>query len=195
LSPIFRLDEYRRALTEFFGEAANAVARANSPLLAQIGVEQVEVLPPSQNTLPSGTVVQSSAMAASSTVTFSVTEGVAGRFDEIHTAVAQAASDLESSIIPQMLDHISQLCEASGNVLAAGDRFWDATLEMLETIDISFDEDGNPSLPSIAMHPDTAEKVGNPPDGYEARFNEVLHRRRDEWLAGRRTRRLPRSSN
>jgi hypothetical protein len=48
------LDEYELATREFFSEAVDAVARASDPLLGQIQREQVEVLPPSVNTVQSG---------------------------------------------------------------------------------------------------------------------------------------------
>lgn len=130
---------------------------------------------------------------ASSVIVLTTSAGVAGDFEELHAAVASSAKDYAASVVPQMLAHISQICDATGNVVdAQGQSIWEAQLEMLETIEIHFDEDGNPTLPSLVLHPDTADKLGDPPDGFVERFNEILTRRRDEWLAQRRTRRLPR---
>jgi hypothetical protein len=191
-SPL-RLDEYDLATREFFSEAVEAVSRAISPILGQIQREKVEVLPPSVNTMESGHVVRRDPLLHSAAVSFSVNAGVQGDFSDVHAAIVETAEQFVASIMPSIFQHISEICDATGNVLSGADRpLWDAILEMLETIAISFDEDGNPSLPSVVMHPDAAAKLGEPPEGYEQKCNEIIARRRDEWLAGRRTRRLPR---
>ncbi len=192
-APPLALDEYDRATREFFSEAVDAVAGASNPILRQIQREKVEVIPKSLNTMESGDVVQRGPMLSSASVTFSVPEAIRGDFDDVIAAIADTADQFVASMMPNIFEHISEICDATGNVVSGKDRpIWDAMLETLETIEILFDEEGNPSLPSIVMHPDTAAKVGDPPEGYEDRCNEIIARRRDEWLARRRTRRLPR---
>ncbi|MEI2704338.1 MAG: hypothetical protein V9E89_03525 [Ilumatobacteraceae bacterium] len=188
----FALDEYSSAAVAFFSDAVHAVARADG-ILAEIEVESVEALPLSQNTLPSGEVLPMAPAEVSALITLTISEGIDGRFDDYHLAIASAANDYSSQVVPHMFDHISRLCDATGNVVdGAGKSIWEAQLEMLETIAISFNEDGEPSLPQLFMHPDTAAKMGQPPEDFQARFDSILIRRRDEWLARRRTRRLPR---
>ncbi|MEY2454824.1 MAG: hypothetical protein QOD92_4398 [Acidimicrobiaceae bacterium] len=188
---VFRLDEYGTAGKEFFGDAVHALARASSPLLDMIRVEHVDALPPTRNTLSTGEEVPGGSMETKSMVTLSISEGIDGTFDDVHEAINKMSEDYASSVVPQMLEHISRLTEATGNVVdAQGRTVWEAQLEMLETISLSFDEDGNPSLPSIVMNPN--DELGDPPAGFEEKFNDVIARRRDEWLAGRRSRRLPR---
>lgn len=188
-----RLDEYDRATREFFSAAVDAVARASDPILGQIQREKVEVIARSVNTMESGAIVEREPLVSSASVTFSVPEAIDGDFTGVIAAIAETADQFVASMMPNFFEHISEICDATGNVVSGADRpIWDALLETLETIAISFDEDGNPSLPSIVMHPDTASKLGDPPEGYEELGNEIIARRRDEWLAGRRTRRLPR---
>jgi hypothetical protein len=189
------LDEYDRATREFFSEAVDAVARAANPILGQIQRERVEVLPTSLSTVDSGEIVRLEPLLSSALVTFSVSNAIRGDFSDAIVAIAETAEQFVAAVMPSVFGHISDICDATGNVVSGKDRpIWDAMLEALETISISFDEDGNPSLPSIVMHPDTVAKIGNPPEGHEARSNDIIARRRDEWLAGRRTRRLPRQS-
>jgi hypothetical protein len=191
----FTLDEYHVAGRSFFGEAVHAVARAGDGILSQIRVETVEALPLSQNTLPSGEVLQMAPVESSTIVVLSTQEGIDGRSDDFHAAIAKAANDYVAAVVPQLLEQITRLTEATGNVVdAAGRSIWDAQLEALETIEIYFDRDGVPSLPSLVMNPETAKKIGEPPEGFVEAFNEILTRRRNEWLARRRTRRLPRQS-
>lgn len=187
------LDEYDQATREFFSEAVDAVARASNPILGQIQREKVEVIPRSLSTMESGDVVQREPLLSSASAMFSVADAIRGDFTDVVAAIAETADQFGATVVPNILEHISEICNATGNVVSGKDRpIWEAILETLETIAISFDEDGNPSLPSIVMHPDTAAKLGDPPDGFEDRCNEIIARRRDEWLAGRRTRRLPR---
>lgn len=191
--PCLALDEYDRATREFFSEAVDAVARASDPILGQIQREKVEVIAKSMSTMESGEVVQREPLLSSASVSFSVPDAIDGNFSDVVAAIADTAEQFLSSMMPNIFDHISEICDATGNVVSGKDRpIWDAMIEVLETIAISFDEDRNPSLPSIVMHPDTAAKLGDPPEGYEEKVNEIIARRRDEWLAGRRTRRLPR---
>jgi hypothetical protein len=191
----FRLDEYHRATVKFVSDAINAVARADG-VLSLVTVEQVDSLPISQNTLDNGHVVERPPMEASAAMTFTVAEGIAGDFSEIHLAIADAAAKYSAQLVPQMIEHISQLCDASGNTVnVGGGSIWEAQLKMLETLSLTFDSDGNPTLPTLVMHPDTAARIGQPPPDFQSRYDEILLRRRDEWLAQRRSRRLPRERN
>jgi hypothetical protein len=191
--PFLALDEYDRATREFFSEAVDAVARASDPILGQIQHEKVEVIAKSMSTMETGEVVQREPLLSSASVSFSVPDAIEGNFSDVVAAIADTAEQFLSSMMPNIFEHISEICDATGNVVSGKDRpIWDAMVEVLETIAISFDDEGNPSLPSIVMHPDTAAKLGDPPEGYEETVNEIIARRRDEWLAGRRTRRLPR---
>lgn len=65
-------------------------------------------------------------------------------------------------------------------------------IETLETIDISFDENGEHNL-MVVMHPDTAEKLRDkqPTPEQEGRIQQVLERRREEWNASRHRHDLP----
>jgi hypothetical protein len=189
------LDEYERATREFFSQAVDAVARAGNPILGQVQREQVEVLAPSVNTMDSGEIVRLEPLLSSAFVSFSVSNAIRGDFSNAIVAIAETAEQFVASVIPSVFGHISDICDATGNVISGKDRpIEDVILEALETISISFDEDGNPSLPSLVVSPDAYAKMGNPPEGHEARTNELIARRRNEWLARRRTRRLPRHS-
>lgn len=187
------LDEYDRATREFYSEAVDAIARASNPILGQIQRERVEVIPTSLSTVGPNAIVRREPLLASALVTLSGPDAVRGDFSDALAAIADTAEQFVASIMPSIYGHISDICDATGNVVSGKGRpIWDSILDTLETVSISFDEDGNPTLPSIVMHPDTAAKLGKPPEGYESRYNEIIVRRRNEWLAGRRTRRLPR---
>lgn len=193
---LFRLDEYGSATTSFLSDAIHAVARSRHEILSKITVETVESPPLAVNTLPSGQMLESEPSEFESLMTFSISDGIAGNFDDIHVAVDSAAETYASGTISRMLNQMSEICDATGNVInVAGRSFWDGMLESLETILIIFDEDGIPTIPTPLRHPDTAAALGEPPADFRERYNKILVRRRDEWMAQRRTPRLPRSGH
>jgi len=190
LKASFALHEYAAAGTRFFSDAVSAVSRADG-VLSMIRTEKAEYIAVSQNTLDDGEIVEMEPILTSSVMTFTVSDGIAGDFDEVHVAIAETAAAFSEQLTKRILQNISELCDGTGNVVnAKGRSIWEAQLEALETIQITFDEDGNPSLPSIVMHPDTADNMGDPPEDFRPRYDSIVERRRDEWLARRRTRRL-----
>ena len=58
-----------------------------------------------------------------------------------------------------LFEVLSKTTEAVGNVVDAHNRnFWDAYLEMIETTEMQFDEQGNHNY-QIVLHPETAKKI------------------------------------
>jgi hypothetical protein len=188
----FRLDEYDHAGREFFNDAVEAIARAESPVLSQIGWEKLESVPTSQHTFDSGTVVRAEPTDVEALISFSISESVDGNFDSVDEAIAEAGQAFAAQLTAGIFAHISELCDAAGTASSADELTWDAVLEMYERVEISFDEDGNPSLPSLHAAPETVERLGDPPDDFVERCNQILIEKRNDWLASRRTRRLPR---
>jgi hypothetical protein len=98
--------------------------------------------------------------------------------------------------IGQMREHFfsvfPQICDATGNSInAQGKNVWDAHLEMLETIEMHFDENGNHHT-EIIMGSDIEKIIkDNPPTPEQiARENEIIERKKKEYYAQKRTRRL-----
>jgi len=91
-----------------------------------------------------------------------------------------------------LFETVSRTTEAVGNVHnAAGRNIWDAHLEMLESMEMHFDEDGNHNY-KYYVHPDTAKKIAeNPPTPEQnKRAEEIIQRKKEEYYAKKRTRRL-----
>lgn len=97
-----------------------------------------------------------------------------------------------------LFETVSQTCDAVGNsVDAKGKNFWDSYNEMLETTDMSFDENGNHNY-KIYVHPDTAREIetNNPPTEEQlAKGKEIIERKKKEYYAQKRTRRLFKLNN
>jgi hypothetical protein len=110
--------------------------------------------------------------------------------------VALGAADLPSvggQMMKGLFDHLDELLDGTENSIdGAGRDFADVLIEVLETIEMSFDDEGKPQM-TIVMHPDQAKKLREklPTPEQEAKINEVIDRRREEWFAARRRRDLP----
>ena len=190
---LFRLDEYGRAGQVFVGDAIRTLARVGGPLLAGVSFEEVEALPVMRNTLDDGQVFDSSPSAAEALIVLSGSDGKAGDFEGLHVEIATAAESMCSQMTKSILEGIGALCEASGQTIdGSGRSFWESYLETMETIALAFDADGSPQMPTPVMHPDDVERLPPPPEDYQERLAEIVDRRRYEWMAARRTRRLPR---
>jgi len=125
--------------------------------------------------------------------TVSVEDVVAFAVDQFLADVYAVADNTGGQMVRAFLELVSDVSEEHGNVIDGGGRdFVDVFAESLETIDITFDDDGRPNL-TIVMHPDLMDKTidKKPTPEQEARLNATLERRREEWRASRRRRDLP----
>lgn len=96
-----------------------------------------------------------------------------------------------------MFSTLTQVTDFTGNVVDGKGKglSHEMLIEMLEKIHIDFDQDGNPLLPSIVIHPDMAknfEKLKADEDLYKSRFDEIINRKRDAYYAEKGCRGLSR---
>ena len=97
------------------------------------------------------------------------------------------------AIGPQFFDKMNVVVEAVGNSVDAGGEYTYTTyLKAIEQIEISFDEDGKPLMPELYGHPDTIEKIRKcqPTEEEKNKLLGILERKRREYFAQKRTRRL-----
>lgn len=84
-----------------------------------------------------------------------------------------------------LFEMVSLTTEAVGNSFnAAGRNFWDARIEMLEGLEMHFDEYGNHGT-ELFIHPDTARKLeANPPTPeQQKRWEDAINAKREEYYA------------
>jgi hypothetical protein len=107
-------------------------------------------------------------------------------------AVVELNQDLKVQKKKQFINTFHQITEATGaNIDANGRVFWDVYPEMLEKMDIRFDKDGKSGL-EIRLNPKTYEKImETPPTEFQKqRIDEIFHRKRKEYYAQKRPKRL-----
>ena len=194
LPKLFELPEYDQAFTDFFREAADAVARALDPLLSQIRVQEVEHVGTSRVSGEERTV-ELPPVEAKLELSFEAEDLIEGRVSGILAVIHDAADQHVRQVMPHIFESIGRITDATGNKIDAGGRPFspELLLEALEKIEWSFDEDGEPIMPTLVMSPDMAEKVSQLPPltpEQEQAFADLKERKRAEYRARRRHRKL-----
>jgi len=118
--------------------------------------------------------------------------------DEFASTLAQLASKYEEAMGTTLIHTLTDVTEAVGNVVEADGRplSWDFVLDAIEMVDVSFDEDGRYHL-DIAINPDTyklLQRIELTPE-QQQRHDDIIQRKKEQWYAQKRSRRLPRSNH
>lgn len=91
--------------------------------------------------------------------------------------------------------YLDRICAAAGTSVDAKGQpvSYDLILRMLDSIDIDFDQNGNPEMPTLVMHPTMAEQIRRLPQPTEAQLKalgDLIDRKRQEHSARQRRRKL-----
>jgi hypothetical protein len=192
---LFDLSEYRGAFGIFFRGAVNALMRAKDPVLRQIKVETKEHLPTYRVTATTGETVEFETIKSEMRFTLHLPDIVNSNFEALVLNLDDAADQGLKNLMPQVFAYLSRVCAATGNVVdGQGQPFsFDLVLDVLDKIQIDFDEAGNPEMPTMVLSPDLFEKIKMRPPTQEQvkRRDEIIKRKREEFDAQRRTRKIP----
>jgi hypothetical protein len=170
------------------------VARALDPFYQQIQVEASSAPLRTRLSLPHGSTLDHGPHAATTTFVLSSKEAMGGDFSSVYSGIFNAAEEFLKTVMPAVFDYLTQVTGATGNVVAGGGTgpTWDLYLDALDTMDISFDENGKHSL-QLVVNPETAAKLealGGPTPDQQARLDAILTRKKAEADARRRHRTL-----
>ena len=194
--PIFVLPEYTRAQFEFFCEAVRRLMAAKDELYGSIPVaEPSESLPITQNTMPSGEVVQNQPLQMKSSVVFQWDDIRNCNLDALAEQASSSAEERLAQVMPHFFDVFYRTCDAAGTGTDAGGRPFDFELylEGLDRIELQFDREGNPIMPTLVVHPSMAEHLRSLPpitSAQQKALDELIERKRTEFNARRRHRKL-----
>jgi hypothetical protein len=112
--------------------------------------------------------------------------------DALVEALCAFFTSLHSQQKKAFFEIFSQTTEAVGNVVdASGRNMWDAYIDMLKSLEMHFDKDGNHNY-EMVVHPDTHKKMQeNPPTPEQlAKIEETLESKRRDYYARKRSRKL-----
>jgi hypothetical protein len=116
--------------------------------------------------------------------------------DAVVTTLVDLSLKHQSFMGKTFFETILGVTTAVGNSVDGGGQplSADSMLRLIEMIDIDFDEDGNPRMPSIFVNPKDAHLIGSiektPED--DVKWNAMMARKKEEWNAKQRYRRLSR---
>jgi hypothetical protein len=115
--------------------------------------------------------------------------------DAFTAAICGAAAQYTEAMGKTFFRIARDITDATGNSIDAEGRLlsWDLVLDMLETAEVTFDNDGKPTT-QLVMSPKIAtllHAIEQTPE-QEQRFQEIMQRKKDAWDAQQRPRRLPR---
>lgn len=193
---LFELPEYNLAFNLFISTAVFELTRSRNPFSDVFPVVMVENLAGnSQVTAPSGEVAETPLKYHGYTYSMEFDDAINGVSDGLIASLDEAADQQVASITSHLLEHVNQVTEAFGNNIdAAGEPpSHDLLNSMLEKVEISFDEQGNPIMPTLYAHPDTMERLRNlpPPTAEQAKArNDIIERKRKAYNEGKRKRQL-----
>ena len=108
-------------------------------------------------------------------------------------SVRALAEKLAAARSKDFTSFLEEGAERAGRLMPGAPRLtWDSYLEALEGIEIRFDQDGNFADPELIVAPGATRNIelSQKPADYEIRRSAIIERKREEWNATKRTRRL-----
>lgn len=115
-------------------------------------------------------------------------------FEDYTRFLHEMAVSSTGAVAREFFRQMEEITNATGNTVDAGGKPFSCDLlnDMLETIQVSFDEHGKPVLPTMIVNPVIYSKVKDikPTAEQEQRMSDILARKKAEYNAQKRTRRL-----
>lgn len=187
--------EYEAATARWFSATVEKVMRATDPVYAQIPHQRVESLPELVVPLTEGQEmhVAPEHVAAGGDVS---PEGIiAGQLDDVHLIVTEAAEQMLRQVMQMFFTQVQEATGRVGNLVDAEGDPVEGFLRAVDIMQLTFGDDGRPRIQMI-VGPDDADRMRRAlnaatPDQIQ-RLQEILRRKREEFDAARRRRRLPR---
>lgn len=183
--------EYNAAVQRFISTGVRALMEAQGGPYSLASRESVSQLPDYRDPPNDEQAPQSRLIDATFDAAINKSEITNGDFEGIIVNMSRIAVELESQISQAMIAHIVEEAERAGN-LVSSEISYDSIIDALERVDFSFDESGSPNL-SFVAHPEAIQSIqalGDPTSEQQKRFDEIIAKRKDEWDARRRNRRL-----
>jgi hypothetical protein len=188
----FVLHEYNQAGTVRFRAALEALLPLVEPALGAFRVIEVEAVPTGHVPIDAERSLELSPVHNEQTIRFDPRRVVAGDLGAVRESLLGAARWLADARLAYMRRNLEALTEATGQVArVARDMNWDDVMTVLEDLPIGFNERGEPTF---GLWPPEAqaryEALPRRTPDQERRWQQLMHRKREEARARERDRRL-----
>jgi hypothetical protein len=188
------LPDYDRVVEEFLYSSVNSLMRSEDSILNLMPLVQVDHLP--EEPAPAGTTTGASGQRFGTEISGFLGKGcvLSSDVDGWISMTWEAAQAGLRELVPELYRSLGDMLETSGRSIDARGKplSWDLYLDMLETMDIDFDDSGNIKNLVIVGHPSSIETIRMVPPTPDqiARGGSILSKKREEFNARRRVRRL-----
>lgn len=195
-SRLFALPEYERAQFEVFHSAVHGLMKAKDTLYAQIPEgDPSEMIPTTQNTMPSGETVRSEPLLIENKIVFQWNDIRKCNLEALAEQANKAAEERLAVIMPHFFATVGRTCEAAGTAtdMAGAPLTFESHLAALSKIELRFDANGEPIMPQLVVNPETAKILAKQPPWtaeQQEKWNAMIDRKRKEYFASRRHRKL-----
>jgi len=188
----FELPEYDQAFTKFLYTSANALARAQNPLLADIPEETTESGGSSVVDTRADELLDLPSEQVGFEIGWEQDDVLQGNFEALLLQLDSASGELGQKLMEMLIKTLGAVTDSTENVVDAegSPPTFELIYEMLDKIEYSLDDDDELQMPSLLMHPDMVKKLPTPTPDQDAAIKELKQRKREELLAKRRRRRL-----
>lgn len=190
----FALPEYEAAARSTAFVAVDALARVSHPLLAQIPRSAVAIVRPTRMTVEDGASLRLSPIPVRAELEIDIRRVAAGQLEDVVVALAHVADQEAVALLSGFFEGLNAVTDAAGTTVDAHGRTLshELVLELLEKMEIDFDTDGRAQL-ALAGNSDMVRKLQALPPmtpQQDAAFEALMARKRHEFAARQRTRRL-----
>lgn len=188
--------EYSQACQRWFSDAVHIAAGALDPVYNQIQWRQMEVVSETLATISDSQIMTIQPIAISADSEMPISAILNFDLPVVNDKIVEIAEQFARQTVLNFLETISAVTEATGNTVQAESGI-DGFIAAIEKVDIEFDENGAPTS-QIIVHPATYEKLKKEEaEASPEKLQElatIIERKRREYFASRRNRRLPRLS-
>ncbi len=134
--------------------------------------------------------------SASSTFELKYDEVPSLTLEKIAYKLESAAKEMADQQVQHFYETISKAVESAGNTVSGGPLTAERILEVMETIQIDFDKNGQATLPQIHIGPEQEDllkrefsRLETEPD-LKDRWTQVMFQHRENWRARENSRKL-----
>jgi hypothetical protein len=194
--PIFPLAEYVRAEVAFVYDTIDMLSQSRGGVVGLVRRERTTRAGPTQFTTQEGLTVEMPSSEVAMQLSLAWTDVIAGNVDQLLVTLDAAAEQQHDQLTRYILDSLETVTHATGNQIdASGKSHFEYMYEMFASLALTFEPDGSISPGyTWVMHPDMVEKMRQKEaamtESERAQLEALIERKRQEYFANRRTRRL-----
>jgi hypothetical protein len=190
---VIELPEYEVVFKQYFQETIRSFMSIKNELLSGIQISSFEG-PIQIRTNTDDTFLDREPAQVEMKFSIPIDAIIKTDVESLMVSIDNASDSGIESLVPQIYSFLHEVCELSGQVVdGKGQPFsFDLFLELLEKIDITFNDDGSPNMPTLVIHPEMKKilEENQPNEEQKKRLEELILRKRDDFFAKKRTRKL-----